>query len=306
MVMNTKPVPEMTSANRLDSYPAGTKISSTQGTAWHDVQMSKFALTTVSETFTMPAVIEPLIVWVTSGIADTCERAENGEWASTRISEGSLFITAGGAPYEFSWTRLSAEPVEVVMVLLDLALFEEVLQSVFGERAHEAMLQDVSGVADEALVSLLKLLRAESERSDANRLLTRGVAQAICVHLARQYVEVDAGAHKSAPALPLHKLRRITAWMTDNLAEPFSLGALAQQAGMSEYHFNRLFKRAIGLAPSQYQIKLRLDEAKRMLRETNKSIVAISNEIGYANPSHFSHLFRKESGLSPTDYRRQR
>lgn len=304
--MSTLPVPAMTSANRLDNYPPGTKINSTRGIAWQDVQMSKFALTTESETFSMPAVIEPLIVWVTSGTADTRERGEDGEWICTRISEGSLFITAGGAPYEFSWTRLSAEPVEVMMVLLDLSLFEEILQSVFGERANQAMLQDVSGVADQALVSMLQVLRAESERSDANRLLTRGVAQAICVHLARQYVEVDSGAHKSAPALPRHKLRRITTWMTDNLAETFSLGALAKQAGMSEYHFNRLFKRAIGLAPSQYQIKLRLEEAKRMLRETDESIVSIANKVGYSNPSHFSHMFRKHAGLSPSDYRRQR
>jgi AraC family transcriptional regulator len=75
---------------------------------------------------------------------------------------------------------------------------------------------------------------------------------------------------------------------------------------MSEFHFNRLFKRATGVPPSQYQIKLRMDAARRLLRETKKSVITIAIEVGYSNPSHFARLFRKENGLSPSDYRRQR
>ena len=90
------------------------------------------------------------------------------------------------------------------------------------------------------------------------------------------------------------------------MAEEFSLARLARQAGMSEFHFNRLFKRATGLPPSQYQIKLRMDAARRLLRETKKSVITIAIEVGYSNPSHFARLFRKETGLPPTEYRRQR
>jgi len=74
---------------------------------------------------------------------------------------------------------------------------------------------------------------------------------------------------------------------------------------MSEFHFNRLFKRATGMPPSHFQIKLRLEAARRLLRETTKSVITVANEVGYSNPSHFAQLFRKETGLSPTDYRRQ-
>jgi len=51
---------------------------------------------------------------------------------------------------------------------------------------------------------------------------------------------------------------------------------------------------------------LRMDEAKRLLRETKQSVVAIALDVGYANPSHFAQLFRREIGLSPSNYRRQR
>ncbi|MBF8668310.1 helix-turn-helix transcriptional regulator [Pseudomonas putida] len=253
----------------------------------------------------MPAVTEPLIVWITSGSADTQERGEDGSWITTRIQKGSLFVTAGGDPYEFKWTRLSAEPLEVVMVLLDLALYKEVLESVHGDNADLATLRDCSGVDDPVLIALLQCLRIEATRLDANRTFTRGVAQAICAHLARQYTELESNAKKSVPSLPLFKLRQITAWMTAHLDQPFSLALLAGQAGMSEHHFNRLFKRAMGVAPSQHHIRMRVETAKKLLRETDKTIVTISNEVGYSNPSHFSHQFRKSTGLSPSDYRRQ-
>ena len=55
-----------------------------------------------------------------------------------------------------------------------------------------------------------------------------------------------------------------------------------------------------------YHINLRMDEAKRLLRETKQSIVAIALDLGYSNPSHFAQLFRRETGFSPSDYRRQR
>ena len=66
-------------------------------------------------------------------------------------------------------------------------------------------------------------------------------------------------------ALPGFKLRRITDWMAEHLAEEFCLARLAELAGMSEFHFNRLFKRATGVPPSQYLIRLRLEAAAGFL-----------------------------------------
>jgi AraC family transcriptional regulator len=62
----------------------------------------------------------------------------------------------------------------------------------------------------------------------------------------------------------------------------------------------------VGISPSHYHINLRMDEAKRLLRESKKSVVDVALDVGYANPSHFAQLFRKMTGLSPSDYRRQR
>jgi AraC family transcriptional regulator len=300
------PVPETTSAEALDRYAVGKKIAASKGPAWRDVQLSVMSLPPVAEIFTMPAVTEPFIVWTTSGEAETQERENNGPWLTSRVKKGSMFLTAAGAPYDFRYRTFTSEPYEVVLVLLSLPLFNEALRDVFGANATNARLRDLSGFEDPQLIPLLQQLRAEATRPASSRLFVRGIAQAIAVHLARNYTVLTEAARGETSSLPGFKLRRVTDWMAEHMAEEFSLSRLAEQAAMSEFHFNRLFKRATGVPPSQYQIRLRMDTARRLLRETKKSVITIANEVGYSNPSHFAQLVRKETGLSPTDYRRQR
>jgi AraC family transcriptional regulator len=94
--------------------------------------------------------------------------------------------------------------------------------------------------------------------------------------------------------------------MAKNVGDEFNLDRLASQVGLSKFYFQRVFKRAMGVSPSRYHIMLRMDEARRLLRETKNSVVNVALEVGYTNPSHFAQLFRRETGLSPSDYRRQR
>jgi len=74
----------------------------------------------------------------------------------------------------------------------------------------------------------------------------------------------------------------------------------------SRYSAPYLGKRATGIPPSRCQTKLRIDAARRLLRETKESVITIASEVGYPNPSHLTQAFGKEAGLAPTDYRRQR
>jgi AraC family transcriptional regulator len=107
------------------------------------------------------------------------------------------------------------------------------------------------------------------------------------------------------PSLPGFKLRHIVKWMADHMAEEFSLSRLAEEAGISEFYFNRLFKKATGMPPSQYLIGLRVNEAKRLLTETDQSVIQTGLSVGYSNPSHFAQVFRKQTGLTPSEYRKQ-
>lgn len=75
---------------------------------------------------------------------------------------------------------------------------------------------------------------------------------------------------------------------------------------MSPYHFVRMFKRWVGLAPHQYVIRRRLERGKELLKGTDLPIAEIALAVGCANQSHFSALFRRATGMTPMSYRQRK
>jgi AraC family transcriptional regulator len=299
-------VPETTSAEAFWRYAGGTCLYEGRGEAWRDIKAWLTALPPAVDTLHIPAVSEPFLAWVTSGEVDFQEREDGQPWITNRIRKGSFFLTTGGAPYDVRWKAVSPEPYETMLVFIELPVIERALEEVFGTDAAHARLRDASAFDDEGLNSRLGLLREELMRPQASPMVVQSLAHLIAVHLARSYGVTDEEPHGSSPSLPGHKLRQITDWMAEHVAEEFSLDRLAAQAGLSRFHFQRLFKAATGVSPSRYHIDLRMNEARRLLRETKMGVVDVALEVGYANPSHFARLFRRETGLSPSDYRRQR
>ena len=98
-------------------------------------------------------------------------------------------------------------------------------------------------------------------------------------------------------------MRRITNLLEAHLDEEFQLVQLAEEAEMSEFHFSRIFKKTTSLSPSQFFIRLRMEKARQLLRETNKTMIEIGLEVGYSSPSHFAQIFRREVGATPSQYR---
>jgi AraC family transcriptional regulator len=299
-------IPETTSAEAFERYVGGKCLAVGQGEAWREVKAWVVALPPVVEALLLPAVSEPFLAWTMSGEVDFQEREGDEPWVTHRLRKGSFFLTSGGAPYEVRWKAVTPEPFQSMAVFLELPLLQRALEEVFGPEAARARLRDLSAFTDDTLDSLMEQLRDELTRRQASPLLVQGVAQIIAVHLARNYGVADEESHGSSPSLPGFKLRQLTDWMAEHVSEEFSLERLAARAGLSKFHFQRLFKTAVGVSPSQYLIDLRMNEARRLLRETKKSVIDVALEVGYANPSHFAQLFRRQTGLSPSDYRRQR
>jgi AraC family transcriptional regulator len=299
-------IPETTSAESFERYVGGKVLFESRGEAWRAVKAWIVALPAVVEKLQLPSVSEPYIAWTISGEVDFQEREDKQSWFTNRIKKGSFFLTSGGAPFESRWKAVTSEPFEAMLLFLELPLLDRALEEVFGVDADKAHLRDISAFTDETLDSLMAALRDELKREHASPLLVQGIGQAIAIHLVRNYAVTGQELQSASPSLPGYKLRQIKEWMAEHVAEDFNLAQLAAEAGLSRFHFQRLFKSAVGVSPSRYHISLRLSEARRLLRETKKSIVDIALEVGYANPSHFAQLFRRETGLSPSDYRRQR
>ncbi len=295
--------PDRTSPRGLDRHIAGRILVSADSPAWSDLFVQVFSRREEQTPFLVPAVAEPLIVWVVSGEALVEEREVGGEWISSAVAVGDFFLTQSSTPYEMRWRTSGDEPFQVMHVYLSVPLFERIANDMLGRNAIPA-LRDISGGRDTELSHLLALLyrelKVEAQGSD---LFVQGLSQSLVVHLVRNYLsdETDTLRHT---ALPAYKLRRATNYMQERLAEPFDLGRVAEVVGMSEFHFSRLFKAATGLSPSRHFIRQRVSRAQQLLQETDASIIEIGLTVGYSSPSHFAQIFRRETGMSPTRYRR--
>lgn len=295
-------IPEQTSPTGLESYITGTTLISSNGPAWKDLYAQVFARKRVQEPFLVPAVAEPLLVWIMSGNVVVEEREPGGQWTANRVGAGNFFLTRSPTPYEMRWHAEDDRPFQVMHLYLSVPLFEKITREMKG-LSNPVTLQEISGGRDPTLSHLLSLLHGElASDSGGDALFVQGLAQCLCVHLVRQYSVVESRARRRS-ALPGAKLRRAIALLESRLDQPFDLKRLARSAGMSEFHFSRLFKKATGLAPSHYFIRQRVARAQQLLRETEASVIEIGLVVGYSSPSHFAQIFRRETGLSPSDYR---
>lgn len=268
-----------------------------------DIVIQLFTHRSVIDPILVPAVVEPLLVLVLAGAAKVEERAPGGEWEATDVRAGDFFLTNSDEPYEMRWQTQGGETFDVMHLYLGLPLIEQASRELLGHHAGAVHLRDVSGARDERVAFVMEQLRVEwvEERSPSS-LFARSLAQALAVHLVRTYL-ADIQAGRRVNALQAYKLRKVIDAMSAELGDEFSLARLAGLAELSEYHFSRMFKRATGLSPSQYFIRLRMARARQLLLETGRSVIEVGLEVGYSSPSHFSQVFRREVGVTPSEFR---
>ncbi len=90
-----------------------------------------------------------------------------------------------------------------------------------------------------------------------------------------------------------------------NIYNHINVSDVADYAGYSRTHITRLFKQELGFGPGSFILRIRLEEAKNLLKYTDKSISEISSSLCFANQSHFHRFFKKQFQLTPMQYRSQ-
>lgn len=93
-------------------------------------------------------------------------------------------------------------------------------------------------------------------------------------------------------------------YIKDHLHEHLDRSTLANSISISPAYFSVLFKKHTGLTLTDYILKLRLDRAKEILRDSSMKVSDVARIVGFADPYYFTRMFKKEIGLSPREYRK--
>jgi AraC family transcriptional regulator len=97
----------------------------------------------------------------------------------------------------------------------------------------------------------------------------------------------------------------IVRYMEERFAEPCALSDLARLAGLSPFHFLRVFRGTTGVTPHQHLLRTRLRAAAIKLAGSGEPVTGIALAIGFEDLSNFTRTFRAEYRLSPSQYRAQ-
>jgi len=103
----------------------------------------------------------------------------------------------------------------------------------------------------------------------------------------------------------LVRLQRARAFIEHTYDQPIDLERIAAAAGLSRFHFLRLFKDVYGETPHAYLTRLRLDRAKDLLATTDLPVTRICLDVGFSSLGSFSTLFSRHVGRSPDRFRRR-
>jgi AraC-like DNA-binding protein len=123
---------------------------------------------------------------------------------------------------------------------------------------------------------------------------------------ASRFVEVVSGrAQKPANATARDRRRAVETalWIDAQSNREIELEDAAAQAGVSPFHFLRLFSSVLGVTPHQYLVRSRLRHAARLLADDERAVTDVAYDVGFADLSNFVRTFHRAAGVSPLKFR---
>jgi AraC family transcriptional regulator len=148
---------------------------------------------------------------------------------------------------------------------------------------------------------MLSLDAVMQQYTPSSELYVDSLRNAVAAHLAERHsVRAQRSAERPrASGLGDRELARVTDLMQERLGAGLSLAELAGLVGLSESQFARAFKARTGVPPHRYLIGLRLDQAQRLLRTSDRVIAEIATACGFANQEHLTRVMRAHRNVTP-------
>ena len=163
-----------------------------------------------------------------------------------------------------------------------LVIFDSIIEDIY-----EFTDKDFKGLNKDEILSELVHLRVITDLNN-------------CVNMVLKNFINYISSYKRSNNIDL--LEKVKNYIQTNYMNDISLDNLAQYVCMSSFYLSRIFSKAYGINIKEYIIKIRMEKAKSLLIEGNKSVKQIAGEVGYLDQNYFSKAFKKYTNISPKEY----
>ena len=283
----------------------GRKLLCSAAAHWRSVLLQTYDQPGIVEGFETVASPDYLLVFPLEGHYDI-ESFSGGTWRKATYRPGIGGLTSPLTQNRLRW-RSHLPTTQILRLYIPEAYFLEV-----GEEYRRAgtktgsRLPDTLQFEDPTVVRVARSL-AEQAGLGAPNLYAEAGARLLAAHLVlTMNRSADEGKQRSAGTdLTDQRFRRVLDYTEHHFAEDISLQTLAREAGISLFHFTRLFKAKLGVTPHRYVVRLRMQHAQTLLRCTDMPVAEVALQSGYAHLGHFAAAFKREAGTLPGIYRRR-
>ena len=233
-------------------------------------------------------VIEYQIIYITAG--EGYFESENG--FKCHIKPGTVFLLFPGVLHRYfpkkntGWTEYYVGVNGKHMDEMITEGFLSVEKPIFEIGVHENLVQHYN-----ELFKLVKNGKAGYQQ----------YAASIARHLLGEilYLERNKTVESSTEQL----IQSIKVYVTEKITEKIDWYEVAREHGVSYSKLRKEFKAYVDMSPGQYQLQLRINQAKIMLSQTIRPIKLIATSLGFQNEYYFNTIFKKKTGVAPGIYR---
>ena len=233
-------------------------------------------------------------------------RAPDGAAKALWLDGRRVVFAPKNAPYKILWKKTAAF-VRMTMddaFLANDAAIQKNLASV--QIRHESQLSS----RDSLVRQLFKQFEARCLNAafpGTNRYIN-AAGHMFAVHALKIF---EAGETASRSGLPIPGLRRVQAYVEQNLSEKIYVEDMAREANLRPHHFTELFTVSTGMTPHHYLLTTRVERAQKLLREGKSNAADVAATVGFCDESYMWNALRKfsggrkqEAGKSPVKHRK--
>ncbi|MEM9157897.1 MAG: helix-turn-helix domain-containing protein [Verrucomicrobiota bacterium] len=210
-----------------------------------------------------------------------------------------VVVTPAGLKSGWRWHERS----KVIVVTLEPDLLEVFAKNQLGILLSRRQLLDTPQFEDQELVrmgeSLLDALRSDF----GSAVMFESLARVFLVKLLERYSDRSQDESAFSESFAPRHYRKVLDFVAKHYDSRVAVEDLAKVAGLSPFHFSRLFKRAIGETPHQFLMAYRVERAKELLADKERPMVEIALSCGFSDQAHFSRSFKQSTGKSPRAWR---
>ncbi len=217
-------------------------------------------------------------------------------------TEGDLVLLGPNLPHTWTGKAVESESFEAIVIQFS----KEFITSFLGfDEAHfikNLLENSARGIAFEAIQELVQAIKSLIEKEGMDRILQ--LISALNQLAQSNYTLITPNTfHTIASKKSELRINEVCLFIQNNFNSNITLKQVASQIYLTESNFCKFFKKATGKTFSDYLNEIRINEASRLLLQTDKTISQISFECGFETLSYFNRVFLKKKSQTPSVFR---